>query len=97
MARAPLKIRWTEAAASDLESAYRFLPQQNRSAEDKLINRILAAIEILELFPEMGRPGRVQGTRELVIAPLIVAYRARATEVQILSVLHGARKWPHTP
>jgi toxin ParE1/3/4 len=94
MARPALRIRWTEVAASDLETAYEFLVQQNRSAADKVINRILAAIDVLEVFPEMGRLGRVEGTRELVVAPFIVAYRVRRSEVQILSILHAARKWP---
>lgn len=93
MARA-LRIRWTRLAADDLSSAYEFLVEQNRSAAGKLIDRILTAIEVLGRFSEMGRPGRVEGTRELVVAPFIVAYRVIATEVQILSILHAARKWP---
>lgn len=94
MARPPLTIRWTDVAAGDLESIYEFVVQQNRSADDKVINRTLSAIDVLERFPEMGRPGRVEGTRELVVAPFIVAYRVRRSEVQILSILHAARKWP---
>jgi toxin ParE1/3/4 len=44
----------------------------------------------------MGRPGRVKGTRELVIVgtPYIVAYRIKGDAVQVLRVLHGAQKWP---
>jgi addiction module RelE/StbE family toxin len=94
VARPPLTIRWTDVAAGDLESIYEFVVQQNRSAADKVINRTLSAIDVLERFPEMGRPGRVEGTRELVVAPFIVAYRVRRSEVQILSILHAARKWP---
>ena len=89
-----MRIRWTDAAAGDLESIYESLVQQNRSAADKVINRILSAIDVLERFPEMGHPGRVEGTRELVVARFIVAYRVRRAEVQILSILHPARKWP---
>jgi toxin ParE1/3/4 len=94
VARQPLRVRWTQLAADDLSSAYEFLVEQNRSAAGKLIDRILTAIEVLGRFPEMGRPGRVDGTRELVVAPFIVAYRVTRTEVQILSILHAARKWP---
>lgn len=61
-----------------------------------MMDRILSAIEALERHPDLGRPGRVSGTRELVITgtPLIVAYRLRRNEIQVLAVLHGARKWP---
>lgn len=89
-----MKIRWTPLAADDLSSAHEFLIEQNRSAAGKLMDRIFTAIEVLGRFPEMGRPGRVEGTRELVIAPFIVAYRVTGTEVQVLSILHGGRKWP---
>jgi toxin ParE1/3/4 len=50
----------------------------------------------LSEFPSIGRPGRVHGTRELVVddTPFIVAYRIREGTVEILVVLHSARKWP---
>lgn len=46
--------------------------------------------------PEIGRTGRVSGTRELVIrgTPFIVPYRAVGGDIHILRVYHGARKWP---
>jgi toxin ParE1/3/4 len=46
--------------------------------------------------PRMGRPGRVPGTRELVIGqtPYIVPYRLQRGVIQILRVFHGARRWP---
>jgi toxin ParE1/3/4 len=48
--------------------------------------------------PEMGRPGRVPGTRELVIpsTPFIVPYRLDGNTIQILRVFHGARRWPES-
>ena len=94
MARTALRIRWTKIAADDLESAHDFLTEQSQVQADKLIQRILSAIDVLERFPQMGRPGRVQGTRELVIKPFVVAYRIQGSEIHILSVLHAARKWP---
>jgi len=46
--------------------------------------------------PEMGRPGRVPGTRELLIprTPFIVPYRLVGNTIQILRIFHGARRWP---
>jgi len=49
-------------------------------------------------FPESGRPGRIDGTREPVIAgtPYVAAYVVTETMVRNLRVLHGAQRWPET-
>jgi toxin ParE1/3/4 len=46
--------------------------------------------------PQIGRPGRVPGTRELIIpkTPFIVPYRLQGNAIQILRIYHGARRWP---
>jgi len=61
-----------------------------------LYDAITHSVSRLVTFPEIGRRGRVPGTRELVIAsqPYIVAYRIRGQIIDILAVLHGAQKWP---
>lgn len=58
--------------------------------------RIHESVNSLVRFPESGRPGRIEGTRELVITrtPYIVAYRIAGDTLRILPVLHGARRWP---
>ena len=57
---------------------------------------IEAAVSRLADFPESARPGRVPGTRELVVpaTPFVVVYRIEVAGVLILRVLHGAQKWP---
>jgi addiction module RelE/StbE family toxin len=59
-------------------------------------DRIRAQVRQLLQFPETGRPGRIEGTRELVISrtPYIAAYRIMGETVRILRVLHGAQLWP---
>jgi plasmid stabilization system protein ParE len=66
------------------------------AAADRFVTRIVEAIETLCDHPHLGRPGRVAGTRELVIAdtPYIVPYRVVDDGVEILAVIHGARRWP---
>lgn len=56
----------------------------------------MAAVRRLHDFPESGRPGRVAGTRELVITetPYVAAYHVSGETVRILRVLHGAQQWP---
>lgn len=57
---------------------------------------IETAVRHLANFPEIGPPGRIRGTRELVVTgtPYVVVYRIEATAVVILRVLHGAQDWP---
>jgi toxin ParE1/3/4 len=91
-----LRILWTRQASAQLEAALDFVSEENVSAAEKQSNIIERAIEQLASFPEMGRPGRVYGTRELVIqsTPYIAAYRLKGSIVEILALLHGARRWP---
>ncbi len=60
------------------------------------LSEIERQIEHLRVHPELGRPGRVGGTRELVVnrIPFILVYRIESDALQILHFLHGARKWP---
>jgi toxin ParE1/3/4 len=91
-----LRILWTRQASAQLEAALDFVSEENVSAAEKQSNIIERAIEQLASFPEMGRPGRVYGTRELVIqsTPYIAGYRLKGSIVEILALLHGARRWP---
>jgi toxin ParE1/3/4 len=70
--------------------------KDNPEAANKVACKIWETTRILSDHPAMGRSGRVSGTRELVISgtSYIVPYRLKADEVQILRVLHAARKWP---
>jgi toxin ParE1/3/4 len=72
------------------------ISQYSSAAAARTVAAILDAVENLERFPALGRPGRVVGTRELVISgtPYIVAYRVRGDTVQLLLVFHASRKWP---
>ncbi|MGQ0592256.1 MAG: type II toxin-antitoxin system RelE/ParE family toxin [Gammaproteobacteria bacterium] len=58
--------------------------------------RVIGSIEHLSTHPLMGREGRIVGTREWMVpgTPFIAAYRIRDNTVEVLRVLHGARKWP---
>jgi toxin ParE1/3/4 len=65
-------------------------------AASRIVERIHESVDNLSAYPDLGRLGRVPGTRELVIAgtPFIVPYRVREDGVEILTVFHAARKWP---
>ena len=92
-----MNIEWSEEALIDLVSIQAFIAKENPSAAKKMVLAILASVEInLPDNPHIGRPGRVNGTRELVIThtPYIVPYRVKASTIQVLRVYHGARRWP---
>ena len=91
-----LTLHWTPIAISHLHAVHEFIAEDNAVAAELLIERILFAVEKLTQYPEIGRNGRVNGTRELVIAgtSFVVAYRVRQRQIDVVAVLHAARKWP---
>ena len=93
---ARLTLHWTPIAIAHLHATYEYVAQENPPAADALIERILSAVEQIAQYPQLGRNGRVKGTRELIIAgtPYVVAYRLRRSQIDVLAALHGARKWP---
>jgi toxin ParE1/3/4 len=94
-----MNILWSPEAIEDLQSLRAHIAQDNASAARKVVLHIMHSIEqLLPYNPQMGRPGRVPGTRELVIpkTPFIVPYRLQQNVIQILRVYHGARRWPES-
>jgi toxin ParE1/3/4 len=91
-----MKIKWVRLALTDLDEAAAFISQDNPQAAKRIVRRIRNVARLSSDQPDAGRPGRVHGTRELVIAgtPFILPYRVVRNSVQILRVLHGARNWP---
>jgi toxin ParE1/3/4 len=91
-----LQIRWTEKADRNLDDVEAYIAQDNPEAALRMVLKVIGAVEQLLDNPGLGRPGRVPGTRELVVGgtPFLVPYRARGEVIEILAVFHGAMKWP---
>jgi toxin ParE1/3/4 len=92
-----MNIVWSPEAIQDLISLRAYIAEESPAGARRIVLRILHDIEhLLPDNPNMGRPGRVPGTRELVIprTPYIVPYRMQGASIQILRVYHGARRWP---
>ena len=87
---------WLQRAINDRDAQLDYIAQDNPMAAVSQGDRIAEQVEILKQHPQMGRPGRKQGTRELVISrtPFIVVYRIKAMRIELLRVLHGAQQWP---
>lgn len=93
---ARLKLRYTSLAIQDLEGAYDFIAADRPGAAATTLEKIEATIERLRIFPRMGRVGRVSGTREIAVGrtPFVIAYRSTDNYLELLAIMHGARKWP---
>lgn len=91
-----MNIQWTQRARRQFLAIIDVLLEENPSAAERAYDAVTDIVSRLATFPEMGRRGRVGGTRELVIPsqPYIIAYRIRGQTIHILAVLHGAQKWP---
>jgi toxin ParE1/3/4 len=88
---------WSPEAIADLAALRAYIAQDDPAAAQRVALHIVHNVEtLLPNSPELGRPGRVPGTRELVIprAPYIVPYRLVGNTIQVLRVFHSARRWP---
>ena len=93
-----MRIVWLYRAVKDLSAARAYIAQDTPEAATKTGRTITSAVAGLANNPAIGRPGRLTGTRELVITgtDYIVPYRVRGTTIQVLRVLHAARRWPNS-
>lgn len=91
-----MKIEWRRLAYKDATDIADYIQLGNPAAALNVIEEIQTQIAILEHHPNMGRPGRVSGTRELIInrTPYIAVYLISKKAVTILRILHGAQRWP---
>jgi len=89
------EISWTETALQDLDDIAAYIALDNPKAAEMLVRRIVEQVSGLGFYPHIGRRGRIEDTRELVISgmPYIVVYRIRE-RVEIITVYHAARMWP---
>lgn len=91
-----MRLEWSVFAQADREAIFDHIEADSPQAAVTVDDRIREQVEVLMQFPEIGRPGRIEGTRELVIhrTPYIAACRIAGDTVRILRVLHGAQLWP---
>lgn len=91
-----VSVRWLRTALANLEAEPEYLAADNPAAADRIVIAIAEAVAHLPRDPSLGRPGRVAGTRELVVTGTanIIPYRVRRETVEILRVFHAARRWP---
>jgi len=92
-----LNVNFTPQAVSDLHNIRNYIAAHSEAAADRVISRIRQAALMFENFPEIGRIGDVEGTREFAIPGLsyIIVYKiASVTDVDVLTILHDRQQWP---
>ena len=91
-----MKVVWTKPGLADLNAVASYLIRENPPAAVRILERISRQTDDLAHWPYRGRVGRIPDTRELVVTgtPYIVPYRVQRDRIDILAVIHAARRWP---
>lgn len=91
-----MQIRWSPAAADDFSRIIEYIRRDSAQAAQRVAQSIYETASSLTHFPNVGRAGRVPGTRELLLPslPFILVYRIAKDAVEIANVIHGAQKYP---
>ena len=89
-----MRVRWLRKALRNLGDEAAYIAADDAAAARLAVKRVLDAVSILAQQPGLGRPGRVPGTRELIVAKTryIVPYRVRGETIEMLRVFHTARR-----
>jgi len=91
-----VKVIWSRRAIRHLVAVRDHIAKDNPDNAAALAARILKSVDLLATQPQMGRPGRVLGTRELVVpdTPYVVPYRVHGGCLELIVVFHGRQRWP---
>lgn len=90
-----MRVLWTASAENTLDLIVSYIADDDIDAALALDNLLRSAAKELAQFPLIGRPGRVNGTRELIVHPnYILVYGIVSDTIQIISVLHAAQHYP---
>ena len=89
-----MRLIWT-GPARDRRAIREYIAADNPRAALALDELIAAKAGRLVRHPQLGRPGRIENTRELVVhRNYILVYDVAGDVVRVLHLLHAARQWP---
>lgn len=91
-----MQIVWLTTALNNIDAIAAYIAQENPQAAKQVVATIFEQVNALSLHPALGRPGRVLGTRELVIinTHYLVPYRIKNDKVEVLRVFHASQRPP---
>lgn len=91
-----MTVVWSPRAIGHLGSLRAYIARENPGVAARTATTLLAAVDRLAELPNLGRPGRVTGTRELAVpgTRYVIPYRVRGERLEIIAVFHGHQRWP---
>ena len=91
-----MKVVWSRRAIRHLVTLREYIEFDSEQNAALVAGRILRPVDLLPEPPSLGRPGRLPGTRELLIpdTPFVIPYRIKGDRLDLLAVFHGHRQWP---
>ena len=91
-----MHVRWLRIALRNLDDEAAYIAIEDPKAARLVVQRVLDAVAMLAHQPSLGRPGRVPGTRELVVLKTryIIPYRVQNESIEILRIFHTSRRPP---
>jgi toxin ParE1/3/4 len=89
-------IVWSPRAIEQLAHLRSYIAHDNPNAANRIAGVVLDAVERLAELPNLGRAGRVAGTRELIVpgTPCVIPYRLRGDRLEVIAIFHERQKWP---
>jgi len=93
-----MQVKWLRKALANLENAADYIAKDNPSAARVMVAEAFRLTDLLSDNPNLGRAGRLPGTRELFMPhhPYLIPYRIRGGCVEVLRFFRGAREWPES-
>jgi toxin ParE1/3/4 len=91
-----VNVVWSPRAIRHLAHLRAYIARDHPDAATRVALTLLTAVDRLAEFPNLGRPGRITGTRELVVpaTPYVIPYRLRGERLEIIAVFHRRQRWP---
>jgi len=91
-----MEVKWLNKALKNLDQEAEYIATDNPEAARLIVQQISSSIALLAKNPSLGHPGRIIGTRELIVNKIryLVPYRVRNESIEILRIFHTSRKLP---
>lgn len=91
-----MRIRWTPPAVADMQSISDYLKEHHPQYRQPAMRRLYDSIQALKDTPYRGRPGRIEGTREILFPPMpyIAVYRVHEQSIEVWRIYHTAQDRP---
>jgi len=93
-----MQVKWLRKALQNLNDEAEYIAQEDPAAAQLVVQHIVKTINLLQDNPALGHPGRIHGTRELLVPDTryIVPYRVRPRlqRIEILRIFHTSRRPP---